>query len=104
MKSKKKNVRGGRFSRRIFDAMDMPVNADPFAPETVISISDNMTLSISKCKKILLYHEDLVRLRIGKYILEARGRCFSLKSGQGGCLELDGIIDSVEFVSCGRRT
>lgn len=94
---------GGRrkrsFSQRFLESVDLPQSVSPFIPETVITISDNMTLNVSSCKKILCYREDMIRLSLGKYELEVTGRGLSLKSCLNKSLELTGIIDSVGFDS-----
>jgi hypothetical protein len=96
--NKKSGVRRKRsFSQRFLESVDLPQSVSPFIPETVITISENMTLNVSSCKKILCYREDMIRLSLGKYELEVTGRDLSLKSCLNKSLELTGIIDSVSF-------
>ena len=96
--NKKSGVRRKRsFFQRFLESVDLPQSVSPFIPETVITISENMTLNVSSCKKILCYREDMIRLSLGKYELEVTGRDLSLKSCLNKSLELTGIIDSVSF-------
>ena len=96
--NKKSGVRRKRsFSQRFLESVDLSQSVSPFIPETVITISENMTLNVSSCKKILCYREDMIRLSLGKYELEVTGRDLSLKSCLNKSLELTGIIDSVSF-------
>ena len=88
------------FLRKLLISSELPPGADPFSSETVITLSDNMSLTVSACKKIILYRDDIIRMRVGRYIMELRGQGMTLKNRFDRSLELTGIIESVQFVSC----
>ena len=82
---------------RLSEMLDMPPQVIPNCSETVITLSENMSLSISSCKKIMRYDEDAISLLFGKYTLDLTGERLSLRSCRDGSLELTGIIDSIRF-------
>lgn len=87
------------FLRKLLISSELPPGADPFSSETVITISDNMSLTVSACKKIMLYRDDIIRMCVGRYIMELRGQGMTLRNRFDRSLELTGIIESVRFVN-----
>lgn len=79
---------------------ELPPGAAPLSSETVITLSDNMSLTVSACKKIMLYRDDIIRMRVGRYIMELRGHGMTLRNRFDRNLELTGIIESVQFMNC----
>ncbi len=73
----------------------MSVQNESLAESFTVSVAGDREVSVSGCKKVLTYEEDLIRIQTRECVVAVKGEALSLKSFHPGEMRITGRIDTL---------
>ena len=77
--------------------LEVPLSAFGGVPN--LELTGNRELTVEGCKGVLEYDEDVVKLNLGKMILQVSGRDLNIKGITDDSAVLEGYFLSIEFLT-----
>ncbi len=77
--------------------LEVPLSAFGGIPS--LELTGNREMTVEGCKGVLEYDEDVVKLNLGKMILQVRGRDLNIKGLTDDSAVLEGYFLSIEFLT-----
>ena len=77
--------------------LEVPLSAFGGVPN--LELTGNREMTVEGCKGVLDYDEDVVKLNLGKMILQVRGRDLNIKGLTDDAAVLEGYFLSIEFLT-----
>ena len=77
--------------------LEVPLSAFGGVPN--LELTGNREMTVEGCKGVLEYDEDMVKLNLGKMILQVRGRDLNIIGLTDDAAVLEGYFLSIEFLT-----
>ena len=77
--------------------LEVPLSAFGGVPS--LELTGNREMTVEGCRGVLEYDEDVVKLNLGKMILQVRGRDLNIKGLTDDAAVLEGYFLSIDFLT-----